>query len=182
METPVKILVVEDEEILRECLVMFLEQRGYRVTACADLASAMKSIGHDVFDIIITDLNFPTRMSDNDKPTWMKTGGRVQSLPGGAMFLYHVLSDEKGLNRNAAMIMTTSQPGVWKTICEDLKTAFSEMGEDIDSIRLNEKRLNGLESTRDVVKIVDCLVGDRLGQTATAAASRGSLLEAAPGA
>ena len=54
-----RILLVEDEEPLRACLRLVLEQEGHQVTEASNGAEALDlfAIGH--FDLVITDLEMP---------------------------------------------------------------------------------------------------------------------------
>ena len=51
-----RILVVEDEELLRWSIQRFLQARGYRVEAVADSAAALKTLLAGPVDLLITDL------------------------------------------------------------------------------------------------------------------------------
>jgi two-component system response regulator PilR (NtrC family) len=54
-----KILVVEDEQSMREILEIFLKNEGYSVSVANDGASAIEVIKKDIFDLVITDLKMP---------------------------------------------------------------------------------------------------------------------------
>lgn len=56
------ILVVDDEQSLRQLLKIFLEKEGYVVDAVASLAEAEKAIFGNVYDLVLTDL----RMKGSD--------------------------------------------------------------------------------------------------------------------
>ena len=53
------ILLVEDEEIVRDLIVEMLEQQSYRVTAAGDPATALELSGND-YDLLLTDVIMPT--------------------------------------------------------------------------------------------------------------------------
>ena len=53
------ILVVEDEDSMREVLTMLLEGEGYDVTAASDGTEGISFIENDIFDLIITDIKMP---------------------------------------------------------------------------------------------------------------------------
>ena len=60
METnPAKILIVEDEELLRSMLTNLLENDGHEVHTSGNGVDAIEIIGKDSFDIIITDIVMP---------------------------------------------------------------------------------------------------------------------------
>ncbi len=59
MEEKAKILVVEDENSMREVLSMLLEGEGYHVVAAADGAEGLELIDRDIFDLVITDIKMP---------------------------------------------------------------------------------------------------------------------------
>jgi two-component system response regulator PilR (NtrC family) len=56
------ILVVDDEQSLRQFLEIFLEKEGYEVDTAASLEEAEQAIGRHVYDLVLTDL----RMSGED--------------------------------------------------------------------------------------------------------------------
>jgi two-component system, NtrC family, response regulator PilR len=55
-----KILVVDDEQSLREVLSIMLKRTGYAVTSVADGEEAIELLNKDIFDLVITDLRMPT--------------------------------------------------------------------------------------------------------------------------
>ncbi len=54
-----QILVVEDEEILRESLVDFFRQEGYTTLSADSIAAARHELNHHDFDLMILDLKLP---------------------------------------------------------------------------------------------------------------------------
>jgi len=54
-----KVLVVDDDDQIREILTDMLTMDGYSATACPDANAALKTINEDSFDILITDLGMP---------------------------------------------------------------------------------------------------------------------------
>jgi two-component system, NtrC family, response regulator AtoC len=54
-----RILVVDDEEIVRESLLGWLEQDGYTVETAADGFVALEKLGKQAFDILLVDLMMP---------------------------------------------------------------------------------------------------------------------------
>lgn len=59
METPVKILVVDDDDVCRELLRGAIEGDGVEIALAADGVEALKSLQKGPCDILITDLNMP---------------------------------------------------------------------------------------------------------------------------
>jgi CheY-like chemotaxis protein len=53
------ILVVDDEECVRNTLKELLETRGYLVTVAVDGSDALKKLSKTEYDLIITDLRMP---------------------------------------------------------------------------------------------------------------------------
>ena len=54
-----KILVVDDEQSLREVLSIMLKRAGYSVTSATDGEEAIEFIHKEIFDLVITDLRMP---------------------------------------------------------------------------------------------------------------------------
>lgn len=61
LETVVsKVLVVDDDDSLREILTLVLEDGGFEVKSARDVNSALKLIGCQTFDVLISDLHMPS--------------------------------------------------------------------------------------------------------------------------
>lgn len=54
-----KILVVDDEQSLREVLSIMLKRAGYAVTSVSDGEEAIECLHKEIFDLVITDLRMP---------------------------------------------------------------------------------------------------------------------------
>lgn len=54
-----KILIVDDEQSMRDVLSIMLKRAGYGVTVAADGEEAIAQLGKDIFDLVITDLKMP---------------------------------------------------------------------------------------------------------------------------
>lgn len=54
-----KILIVDDEQNIREVLSIFLKDEGYTVSVANDGKSALEAVKNDIFDLVITDLKMP---------------------------------------------------------------------------------------------------------------------------
>jgi len=59
LKYPGRILIAEDEESLREALVIFLKSKGYVTAEAADGITAFEMAGLSSYDLLITDLNMP---------------------------------------------------------------------------------------------------------------------------
>lgn len=58
---PADILVVEDDDDIRDLLVTLLELAGYNVVACASAERALEALREDTYDFILTDYALPNR-------------------------------------------------------------------------------------------------------------------------
>jgi two-component system response regulator PilR (NtrC family) len=56
-----RILVVDDEQSMREFLEIFFRGEGYEVVTAADVDSALVAIDADDFDVVISDIQMPRR-------------------------------------------------------------------------------------------------------------------------
>jgi len=69
-----KILVIDDEGIIRDCCTRALSARGYEVHTAADGQEGLKMISENTYDVIFLDLVLP-------KNDWHEMAGGMQSLP-----------------------------------------------------------------------------------------------------
>ncbi len=56
-----KVLIVDDEEVIRKFLRIHLVKLGYGVTEAADGEQAIEQLGKDDFDLIICDIMMPKK-------------------------------------------------------------------------------------------------------------------------
>ena len=54
-----KILIVDDEQSMRDVLSIMLKRAGYAVTIASDGEEAIDHIGEEIFDLVITDMKMP---------------------------------------------------------------------------------------------------------------------------
>jgi DNA-binding response OmpR family regulator len=54
-----KVLLVDDDEAIREMMTRRLENKGFRVVAAASVTEALRLISTETFDVLLTDLNMP---------------------------------------------------------------------------------------------------------------------------
>jgi two-component system response regulator PilR (NtrC family) len=59
--SPLRILVVDDEEVIRDVLTALLQKEGYRVAAASDAAEAIALFETETFDVVLLDLMLPDR-------------------------------------------------------------------------------------------------------------------------
>jgi YesN/AraC family two-component response regulator len=56
---PTKILLVDDDELIRTALDELLQQEGFNVTTAASVPEALKLISSNVYDVLLSDLHMP---------------------------------------------------------------------------------------------------------------------------
>ena len=71
-----RILVVDDQEMMRDSLAATLAREGHEVVAAGDGAAAVARLGAAQFDLLITDLKMP-------KMTGHRAAGRGQAAAAG---------------------------------------------------------------------------------------------------
>ena len=59
MQTPFRILYVEDNEIVREVTGELLAQESRQIVSCSSAEEALKKFREESFDIVITDVSLP---------------------------------------------------------------------------------------------------------------------------
>ena len=55
-----RLLLVDDDEAVREVLIMILEDGGFEVVSAANVNEALKLIGSQTFDVLVSDLHMPS--------------------------------------------------------------------------------------------------------------------------
>ena len=56
-----RVLVVEDEEIVRDILLKVLTEEGYRVDAVETGEEGLKALDNQLYDLVLLDLNLPKK-------------------------------------------------------------------------------------------------------------------------
>jgi DNA-binding NtrC family response regulator len=59
MKEYVKILIVEDEAMMRNLLLKILESEGYKVTLASSAAEALKKLETEKYDLMLSDVKMP---------------------------------------------------------------------------------------------------------------------------
>jgi two-component system, NtrC family, response regulator PilR len=59
MSTLNRILIVDDEQSMRELLSIMLRKEGYEVVTADNGEKALKAVQNDIFDLVVTDLKMP---------------------------------------------------------------------------------------------------------------------------
>ena len=101
-----KILVVDDEEVIRKFLRIHLVKLGYEVTEAADGKQAIEQLGIDDFDLLICDIMLPK------KDGWevikeAKSNPKTKNLPVIVLTAKNEDSDMfKGYDLGASYYMT----------------------------------------------------------------------------
>ncbi len=96
-----KILLVEDNEVLREAIKKFLELRGYEVMTAGDGLEAMVILRRQHFDLIITDFLMP-KINGMELIHWMKrkrSDVKIILLSGEDMKLVYPAAKRAGADK-----------------------------------------------------------------------------------
>jgi len=59
METTKKILIAEDDLLLRKSITFYLKDKGFEITEAADGIEATEHINNNKFDLLIIDIKMP---------------------------------------------------------------------------------------------------------------------------
>ncbi|PIX21695.1 MAG: two-component system response regulator [Deltaproteobacteria bacterium CG_4_8_14_3_um_filter_45_9] len=124
-----KILIVDDEEVIRKFLRIHLAKLGYEVTEAADGEQAIEQLGKDDFDLLICDIMMPK------KDGWevikdVKSNPKTKNLPVIVLTAKNEDSDMfKGYDLGANYYMT--KPFTKAQLLYGLKLMFDETPEEI---------------------------------------------------
>jgi CheY-like chemotaxis protein len=123
-----KILVVDDEEVIRKFLRIHLAKLGYEVKEAADGEQALEQLGKDDFDLLICDILMPK------KDGWevikeAKSNPKTKNLPVIVLTAKNEDSDMfKGYDLGANYYMT--KPFTKAQLLYGLKLMFGETLEE----------------------------------------------------
>src|SRR5688500_17904888 len=96
----VRILLVDDDALVRQCMRLMLTRAGYTVTSACDASEADRHLENDSFDVLLSDVHMPgqsgleflarVRKTRPGLPVILVTGvatlpDAVQALEGGAI-------------------------------------------------------------------------------------------------
>jgi DNA-binding NtrC family response regulator len=122
-ESPLRVLVVDDEPLIRWSLVETLTELGYVTVEAGDAASALRALDeHDGFDAVVLDYRLPDsndlallatiRRRVPDAPVIMMTAFGTPEVTGGAMKLgaYRVVPKPFDMHDMAALVEQSVQP------------------------------------------------------------------------
>ena len=59
MKSSVSVLIVDDEEMMRNLLNKILSREGYRISSAEDGQAALETMGQEKIDIVISDMKMP---------------------------------------------------------------------------------------------------------------------------
>jgi DNA-binding response OmpR family regulator len=124
-----KILIVDDEEVIRKFLKVHLVKLGYEVKEAADGEQAIEQLGNDDFDLLICDILMPK------KDGWevikeVKSSPKTRSLPVIVLTAKNEDSDMfRGYDLGANYYMT--KPFTKGQLLYGLKLMFDETPEEI---------------------------------------------------
>jgi len=124
-----KVLIVDDEEVIRKVLRIHLAKLGYEVTEAADGEQAIEELGKDDFDLLICDILMPK------KDGWevlkeVKSNSKTMHLPVIVLKAKNEEADMvKGCNLGANYYMT--KPFTKAELLYGLRLMFDGSSEEI---------------------------------------------------
>lgn len=129
--SPTRILIVDDEPILREMAELAFEQKGFECDSAADGIEALQRIGERSYDVVVTDLLMP-RMNGGELVI------RLCNLPSAPIVIVHtsVLEPEviRGL-KSEGVAEVVSKPANYSEIAGTIQALLerqrSSMGRSI---------------------------------------------------
>ena len=124
-----KVLIVDDEEVIRKFLRIHLEKLGYEVKDAADGEQAIEELGKDDFDLLICDILMPK------KDGWevvkeVKSNSKTKHLPVILLTAKNEDSDMfKGYDLGANYYMT--KPFTKAQLLYGLRLMLNEAPEEV---------------------------------------------------
>jgi two-component system alkaline phosphatase synthesis response regulator PhoP/two-component system response regulator VicR len=124
-----KILIVDDEEVIRKILRIHLDKLGYEVKEAADGEQAIEELGKDDFDLLICDILMPK------KDGWevvkeAKSNSKTRDMPVILLTAKNEDSDMfKGYDLGANYYMT--KPFTKAQLIYGLRLMFNDAPEEV---------------------------------------------------
>jgi two-component system, OmpR family, alkaline phosphatase synthesis response regulator PhoP len=124
-----RVLIVDDEEVIRKFLRIHLDKLGYEVKEAADGEQAIEELGKDDFDLLICDILMPK------KDGWevvkeVKSNSKTKHLPVILLTAKNEDSDMfKGYDLGASYYMT--KPFTKAQLIYGLRLMFNEAPEEV---------------------------------------------------
>jgi len=88
MKENVRILVVDDEAVMRNLLLKILEQEGYKITLSSSYKEAMGHLNNETYEIVLSDVKMPEtggfELLKEIKQNWPKTAVIMMTAYGDA--------------------------------------------------------------------------------------------------
>jgi CheY-like chemotaxis protein len=139
-----RVLVVDDDEVVRVSLSLLLEQSGFTVTSACDVSQALKYISSEKFDVLLTDLHMP-----------------------GAGDGLTVVSAMRHSNPKAVALLLSAFPEMSAAVQAILRQADETLLKPVDGISLirviQQKLGGGSQRRREIVTVATMLERNRDG-------------------
>jgi excisionase family DNA binding protein len=99
-EKNVSILVIDDDPLLRRCLMLLLQKHGFKITVAASGAEALELYSKKNYDLVITDVRMPGMNGVETLKALRALAGKNQRLatPEIVMSAYHDEDIRKQIN------------------------------------------------------------------------------------
>jgi DNA-binding response OmpR family regulator len=108
-EIPVRVLIVDDEDVVSETLTAFFEDWGFRAFTAADGDTALRILKEEKIDIAIVDI----RLRNYDGNTFILKAHRLQA---DLKFLIHTGSTSYSITPEIAAVGIKESDVLWKPI------------------------------------------------------------------
>ena len=103
VQRPHRILVVDDEEGIRDLFQDILTRAGYEVVLAVDGESALRALRQERFELLLTDLVMPNREGIETIQTIRKTNADLKIIAISGAFGGNFLNVAKMLGANATL-------------------------------------------------------------------------------
>jgi DNA-binding response OmpR family regulator len=177
-----KVLLVDDDEAVREVMRMTLESKGFNVTPADSVTAALKLIATEPFDVLITDLHMPNasdgfavvaamRQTQPEALTLLVSGyPDVQSAMDAIILQADDILvkpfDVRGLAELLRQKIENRKPAVWsekERVASILQRCTSEIVQDwLGRVKKNKAlrviSLSDTERTRYLPKLIEDLI------------------------
>jgi len=146
-ENPARLLIVDDEPLIRKILIKYLGDKNYIIETAEDGSSALKKLDSMEFDLVLTDLRMPNM------------GGRelLQIMSGNYPEIPKIVLTGYGTNEDIIIALKTGAYDFLTKPITDFTILEHSIERGIEKKRLNDKNKKYTDQLKQINEVISML-------------------------